>query len=55
MRMIKLSWNRDVMYMIDCFDIVTVVHNFPVLEYRRRSENENTHLSVTLLSMCGEL
>ena len=52
MYLMKLVLNSDATYMIICFDVGADVHHFSVLKYRR-SENENTHLSVKLQFVWG--
>ena len=56
MYLIKLVLNRDARYMIICFDVGADVHNFSVLKYHIRSENENTlECEVTIcVAICDE-
>ena len=46
----KLVWNSDTTAMIYCLDVVADVHDFSVLGYKIRSENENIHLCVCVVN-----
>ena len=48
----KLVWNSDTTAMIYCLDVVADVHDFSVLGYKIRSENENIHLCEVDVCVC---